>query len=107
MASVSQSRTASRAAISLPSVLGVFLLLAGASYGALIWAPTERTMGLIQRIFYFHVSSAWAGMDILIVCFLANLLYVWKRESRYDALGVACAEVGLVFMTVVLITGPI
>jgi|SRR5215475_8401329 len=84
-----------------------FLLVAVAGYAAFYVAPTERTMGLIQRIFYFHVSSAWAGMDVLIACFVANLLYVWKRDSKYDALGVACAEVGLVFMTVVLITGPI
>ena len=61
MAGESQLRTASPPFISLPMVLGGFMLLAGASYGALIWAPTESTMGLIQRIFYFHVSSAWTG----------------------------------------------
>jgi heme exporter protein C len=83
------------------------LLVTFAGYASFYVAPTERTMGLIQRIFYFHVSSAWAGMDVLIVCFIGNLLYVWKRDTKFDALSVACAEVGLVFMTVVLITGPI
>jgi heme exporter protein C len=41
------------------------------------------------------------------VCFLANLLYVWKRQPKYDWLGVTCAEVGAACITVVLITGPI
>jgi heme exporter protein C len=83
------------------------LLVIAAAYASFFIAPTERTMGDIQRIFYFHVGSAWAGMDAFFVCFIANLLYVWKRQPKYDSLGVACAEVGLVLTTVVLITGPI
>jgi len=78
-----------------------------AAYASFFIAPTERTMGDIQRIFYFHVGSAWAGMDVFFVCFIANLLYVWRRDPQYDSLGVSCAEVGLVLTTVVLITGPI
>jgi heme exporter protein C len=78
-----------------------------AAYASFYIAPEESTMHLIQRIFYFHVGSAWAGMDAFFVCFIANLLYVWKREPRYDWLAVSAAEVGLVLTTVVLITGPI
>lgn len=84
-----------------------FLLVIAAAYASFFIAPTERTMGDIQRIFYFHVGSAWAGMDAFFVCFLANLLYVWKRQQKYDSLAVSCAEVGAVLTTVVLITGPI
>jgi len=83
------------------------LLVIAAAYASFYIAPEERTMGLIQRIFYFHVSSAWAGLDAFVICFLANLLYVWKRNQNYDWLGVSAAEVGLVLTTVVLITGPI
>jgi heme exporter protein C len=83
------------------------LLVIAAAYASFYIAPEERTMGVIQRIFYFHVGSAWAGMDAFLVCFIANLLYVWKREPKYDWLGVSAAEVGLVFITIVLITGPI
>jgi heme exporter protein C len=83
------------------------LLVIAAAYASFFVAPTERTMGDIQRIFYFHVGSAWAGMDAFFVCFIANLLYVWKRQQKYDSLAVSCAEVGLVLTTVVLITGPI
>jgi heme exporter protein C len=90
-------------------VLGTvaILLVIAAAYEAFYVAPEERTMGLIQRIFYFHVGSAWAGLLAFFVCFIGNLMYVWKREPKYDWLGVAGAEVGLVFTTVVLITGPI
>jgi heme exporter protein C len=83
------------------------LLVIAAAYAAFYIAPEERTMGLIQRIFYFHAASAWAGMDAFFVCFIANLLYIWKRNPRYDWVGVSSAEVGLAFITVVLITGPI
>jgi heme exporter protein C len=86
--------------------VAILLVIAG-GYASFFIAPTERTMGDIQRIFYFHVASAWAGMDAFFVCFVANLLYVWKRQPQYDFLGVAGAEVGLVLTTVVLITGPI
>jgi heme exporter protein C len=82
-------------------------LVVAAAYASFFIAPTERTMGLIQRIFYFHVASAWSGMDAFFVCFIANLLYVWKRAPKYDWLAVSAAEVGLVLTTVVLITGPI
>lgn len=83
------------------------LLVLASGYTSFFVAPTERTMGDIQRIFYFHVGSAWAGMDAFFVCFICNLLYVWKRKTQYDWLAVSSAEVGLVLTTVVLITGPI
>lgn len=83
------------------------LLVIAAAYAAFFVAPQERTMGLIQRIFYFHVGSAWAGLDAFFVCFLCNLLYVWKRQPNYDWVAVSAAEVGLALTTVVLITGPI
>lgn len=83
------------------------LLVVASAYASFFIAPTERTMGVIQRIFYFHVASAWAGFTAFFLCFLGNLLYVWKRQQKYDWLGVSGAEVGLAFTTVVLITGPI
>jgi heme exporter protein C len=83
------------------------LLVIASAYASFYIAPQERTMGLIQRIFYFHVASAWAGSTAFFICFLGNLLYVWKRAEKYDWLAVSCAEVGLTFITVVLITGPI
>jgi heme exporter protein C len=86
--------------------VAVLLVIAGA-YGAFFIAPTERTMGVLQRIFYFHAATAWAGMDAFFVCFVSNLLYVFLRQQKYDSAGVASAEVGLACTTVVLLTGPI
>jgi heme exporter protein C len=107
METETQSRIPAGAAISLPSVLVVFLLLAAASYGALIWAPTEATMGMIQRIFYFHVASAWSGFIGFIMVFIGSVAYLRTRALKWDWLSVASAEVGVAFFTIVLITGPI
>src|SRR6202051_4562887 len=85
----------------------VFFLVGAAAYGAFFVAPTERTMGPIQRIFYLHVSSAWTGLTAFFICFVANVLYVIRRQSQWDWLSVSAAEVGLVFTSVVLISGPI
>src|SRR5579863_6950057 len=85
----------------------VVSLMGAAAYASLFIAPTERTMGTLQRIFYFHAAAAWAGMTAFSVTFVANLLYVWRRQPRWDSLGVSSAEVGLAFITTVLITGPI
>jgi len=95
--------------MSKPIGLGfaAIVLVITAAYASFYIAPEERTMGLIQRIFYFHVSCAWAGFTAFFLCFIGNLLYVWKRQQKYDWLGVSGAEVGLAFTTVVLITGPI
>jgi heme exporter protein C len=90
----------------LLGAVAIFLVVAGA-YAAFFIAPEERTMGVLQRIFYFHAATAWAGEMVFFVCFVANLLYIWKRDPKYDWLGVSCAEVGLACITVVLITGPI
>lgn len=91
----------------LPGVLGVAVLMFLAGYAAFFLAPTERTMGLIQRIFYFHVSSAWTGFVAFFLVFIASIAYLMKREAKWDWLAVSAAEVGVAYFTVVLVTGPI
>jgi len=81
--------------------------LAYAAYEALIVAPTEQTMGNVQRIFYYHVPSAWTAFLLFFINFLASVIYIWKRNAAADAIAAATAEVGVVFCTVVLVTGPI
>jgi heme exporter protein C len=68
-------------------------------------APREATMGDIQRVFYFHVPAAWVGYLALFVSFVASLLYLRRRESRWDRLALSSAEIGLVFITEGIITG--
>jgi heme exporter protein C len=107
MATQAQTLPTTRPAISVPSVLLMFFLLAAASYGALIWAPTENTMGIVQRIFYFHVASAWSGFISFFLVFIGSVAYLRTRAPKWDWLSVASAEVGVAFFTVVLVTGPI
>ena len=85
----------------------VALLMGLAGYAALFIAPDEATMHAVQRIFYFHVSSAWTAFDAFLVTFISNIAFLASRRPKWDWLGVASAEVGLAFITVVLITGPI
>ena len=90
-------------------ILGILtaLLLSYALYGALIKAPTEQTMGDVQRIFYYHVPSAWTAFILFFVNFGASVFYLIKRRPAADIVALVSAEVGVVFCTVVLITGPI
>ena len=83
------------------------LLLSYALYGALIGAPTERTMGDVQRIFYYHVPSAWTAFLLFLLNFVASVIYLIRRSTKADILALVSAEVGVVFCTVVLVTGPI
>src|ERR1700740_660084 len=83
------------------------LLLIYALYQALVVAPTERTMGDVQRIFYYHVPSAWTAFLLFFVNLAASIVYLVKRNPKADALAAVTAEVGVVFCTVVLVTGPI
>lgn len=83
------------------------LLLSYALYLALVSAPTEQTMGDVQRIFYYHVPSAWTAFLLFFVNFVASIVYLIRRNTRADAVAVVSAEVGVVFCTVVLVTGPL
>jgi heme exporter protein C len=81
--------------------------LAYGTYQGLVVAPTEETMGDVQRIFYVHVPAATVAFTLFFVNFLASIYYLWKRSAKADALAATTAEVGVVFCSVVLITGPI
>ncbi|HVN19336.1 MAG TPA: cytochrome c biogenesis protein [Dongiaceae bacterium] len=83
------------------------LLLAYGTYQALVVAPTERTMGDVQRIFYYHVPCAWTAFCLFFTNLFASVAYLIRKNVRADALAVASAEVGVVFCTIVLVTGPI
>jgi heme exporter protein C len=82
-------------------------LLSYALYEALIAAPTEQTMGDVQRIFYYHVPSAWTAFILFFVNFFASIVYLIRRATKADIVALVTAEVGVIFCTVVLVTGPI
>ncbi|MDR2884180.1 MAG: cytochrome c biogenesis protein CcsA [Deferribacteraceae bacterium] len=74
---------------------------------AFFYAPLELRMGAIQKIFYFHVASAWVGFAALFVTFVCSIIFLIKRNHFSDDLAAASAGIGLLFCTVVLMTGPL
>jgi len=87
--------------------LFAFAWMAAAAYAIFFIAPDEKTMHEIQRIFYIHVGSAWTAGVAYFVVAVAGVLYLVRRRPQDEWLGVAAAESGLAFTTVVLVTGPI
>lgn len=71
------------------------------------YAQIEKTMLEVQKIFYFHVSSAFTVFLAFGVTCVCSVLYLIKRQEKFDLLAVASAELGIVFCTIVLTTGPI
>jgi len=88
-----------------------FLLTAAwlvvALYMIFLYAPEEMTMGEVQRIFYIHVPAAWVALVGFIIIFIASIVYLMKRSQPADELAHATAEVGFIFCTCVLVTGPL
>ncbi|MCA1646746.1 MAG: cytochrome c biogenesis protein CcsA [Chloroflexi bacterium] len=87
--------------------VGSLLLLAVAAYGIFFVAGPILGEGDAGRILYFHVPMAWVAFLAFFVVFAASIAYLRTRNERWDHLGRASAEVGLVFTTLVLITGAI
>jgi len=71
------------------------------------YAPVERTMGNVQRIFYFHVGAAWVGAVAFFVALLCGVLYLRRPERKWDTIGLASVEIGLVFLTIATVAGSI
>lgn len=96
--------------LALTVISGVLMLIA--LYMALVWAPDAANLAApaeryAQRIFYFHVASAWLGFLAFIVSAVVAVLYLATRQQKWDIWGQASAEIGLVFFTMVMLSGPI
>jgi len=76
-------------------------------YMVLVFVPTERDMGIVQRIFYYHVPLAWIAFLAFFVVFFASIGYLIKRRPLWDHIACASAEIGLVFISLMLVTGMI
>ena len=87
------------------------LLAAAAAFIALtmwmvfVWAPTETHQGAIQRALYVHVPIAWVSMVAIVAVAIFSVLYLFTGRERWDRLGAATAETGVVFGALMLITG--
>jgi len=82
-------------------------LMLVALYMVFIFVPTDAETGVIQRIFYFHVPLAWIAFLAFFIVFGCSIMYLWKRDKKWDVLASSSAEVGLVFTTLFLLTGSI
>ena len=76
-------------------------------YMALLWAPTEITLGDSQRIFYIHIPLAWLGMLSVIILAIFSIAYLITRNIKWDNLAYSTAELGFILITLVLVTGMI
>jgi heme exporter protein C len=89
----------------LAGISGVAVLVALGM--VFLYAPREATMGDVQRIFYFHVSSAWVGFFAFFVTFLAGIGYLAQGQRRWDILALSSVEIGLTFITMTVVTGAL
>jgi heme exporter protein C len=71
------------------------------------YAPTEAVMGEVQRVFYFHVATAWVGMLGFMAAGLAGIAYLVKNDRKWDILSLAAVEISLVFFFITIIMGSV
>jgi heme exporter protein C len=71
------------------------------------FGPKGEELGIVQKIFYVHVPSAWAGFLGIIISAIFGIIYLYRRENRYDKLSHSFMEVSVVFITVGLFTGSL
>jgi heme exporter protein C len=88
----------------LPTVAG--LAVVGTVIRAAFFTPLEAKQGAAQKIFYIHVPAAWVAFLAFGLVAVASGVFLWLRDPRLDRFAESSAEVGVVFTTVVLITGP-
>jgi heme exporter protein C len=87
------------------------ILLAAVLFVAAPWlidgAPTESTMGLVQKIFYFHLPSWFVMFSAVLTAGVAGAVHLFGRNAKADRVAVAAAEIAVVFGLIGLITGPL
>lgn len=91
----------------IPFQLLTFVMMLLALYTIFIYAPVEKTMGVIQKIFYIHVPTAFLAYMAFFITFIASILYLYRKDSIWDTVAHCAVETGVIFCTIVLITGSI
>ena len=110
MSNTQSDKLPSSPKVSTSSTVWIMLASIGlfvAHYLAFVFVPMELQMGAAQRIFYFHLPSAWLCYLGFLICAGSSATYLITRKSKHDAFALAAAEVGLIFGAVVLVTGPL
>ncbi|MDY7002217.1 MAG: cytochrome c biogenesis protein CcsA, partial [Thermodesulfobacteriota bacterium] len=89
------------------AALAAGLALAVSQYFIWVHAPIEQTMGLVQKIFYFHISMAWWSLMSFFMVFAASIGFLFKRTPGFDHAAGAAAEIGVLFSALALTTGTL
>jgi heme exporter protein C len=85
-----------------------YLAVAAVFVRAIFFTPLEALQGPAQKILYVHATSAFVALYLAFALMaITSLLYLFLKDEKLDRLAESCAEVGLAFTTVVLITGPL
>jgi len=100
------SQTVRKAADTLLPAL-TLLAVGAAIFMVFVYVPTDRLQGVVQRIFYFHVPLAMMTFVAFGLVAVASVGFLWRGSRFWDRLAQSAAEVGMVFCTLVLVTGPI
>lgn len=93
-------------ALTVLNVLSV-ISIGVATYFALVFAPTEAVMGNVQRVFYFHVGTAWVGMVGFVLAAVAGIGYLVSKDMRWDRFEVAAIEISTMFFFLTIVLGSI
>jgi len=104
---VQQSRSVSKQPWEHVQAGLTYVVMAVALWCVFVYVPTEQAQGIVQRIFYFHVSVALTMFVAFFLVCVASIGYLWKQTPWWDSVALSAAEIGVLFCTLVLITGPI
>ncbi len=96
--------TSTPRALQILSVATALLMLSALGL-VFLYAPQERTMGEVQRIFYFHVPSAWVGGLAFFVTLVAGIAFLRTGDAKWDRIGYSSVEIGVTFATMTLFSG--
>ncbi len=87
-------------ALSILFLLTVLILI-------LFFTPVEAVMGPVQKVFYFHVAASWVGMLSFVLAAAAGVVYLLRRQEKWDALSLSAVEIGVVFGLITILSGMI
>ncbi len=82
-------------------------LMVTALYLVFVYVPAEQTLGIVYKIFYLMVPMGWLSLLSFLIVFVGSILYLVKRESKWDIIAHSSAEAGIIFTTLALLTGAI
>ncbi|HEU5184413.1 MAG TPA: cytochrome c biogenesis protein CcsA [Gemmatimonadaceae bacterium] len=88
-------------------VFAILAILAATQAFGFLTSPPDRDMGHLQKIMYVHVPAAWSAFLAFVVVLVASVLYLWKRDDRYDLLAASAAEVAAVLTALTIALGSI